>query len=272
MKPYYVLFLLATWNPPLNAQSALPLLADGFEFRAPLNDTGQNWCANATNGNLSCPQAGFPDQDGDHGRDARARQGQLSKIGGGWAGFDYTKISNSGAVLPASAVLGSGPSNWGCTRDNVTGLIWEVKPSNLASLRHRGHTYTWYSADASVNGGVPGTLGSSITCNSTLPQCNTQDFVAAVNAQSLCGANDWRLPTPQELMGIVNYRLQGALVDATYFPDIPFSQTTARVFWAGRSLTFSAFHAWNVSFMNGYVSNDFSKSNHYGIRLVRSGQ
>lgn len=270
MKPYCMLVILTAWATVLNAQSAL--LEDGFEFRARLNDTGQNWCAIATVGNQNCPQAAFPDQDGDHGRDARARLGQLTKIGAGWAGFDYTKISNSGTALPANAVLGIGPNNWGCTRDNVTGLIWEIKPSNLASLRHRGHTYTWYSTDVGVNGGVQGTLGSSATCNSTLTQCNTQAFVAAVNAQGLCGANNWRLPTPQELMSLVNHRLVGTAIDTTYFPDIPSSETTARVFWSGHSLALSGPHAWNISFLSEYVSNDFSKANHYGVRLVRSGQ
>ena len=108
------------------------LFLDGFETAPPpltvaLNDTGQNWCANDSANFLSCPQAGFPDQDGDHGRDALARAGQLTKIGGGEAGFDYTKISNSGLPLGAGAALGSGAGDWGCTRDNVTGLIWEVK-------------------------------------------------------------------------------------------------------------------------------------------------
>jgi hypothetical protein len=48
---------------------------------APLNDTGITWCANDTTNNLPCPVASHRGQDGDHGRDALARAGQLQKGG-----------------------------------------------------------------------------------------------------------------------------------------------------------------------------------------------
>ena len=50
--------------------------------------------------------SGFPRQDGDFGRDALARAGQLTKIGGGEAGFDFTKISNSGQPFVGSCRIG----------------------------------------------------------------------------------------------------------------------------------------------------------------------
>lgn len=236
----------------------------------PLNDTGMNWCANDTANYLSCPQAGFPDQDGDHGRDALARAGQLPKIGGGEAGFDYTKISNSGQPLGAGAALGTGAGDWGCTRDNVTGLIWEVKLNNAASLRHMAHTYTWYDTNAASNGGNAGTIGTAATCNSTLTQCNTSAFVAAVNAQGLCGANDWRMPTPEELQGIVHYGTYSPTIDPGYFPNTSASGYSA-YFWTGTNVAADASFAWFVSFFNGYVLS-YSKSYYYGVRLVRGGQ
>jgi len=96
--------------------------------------------------------------------------------------------------LSAAAALGAGPNDWACTRDDVIGLLWEVKVNNAASLRHQTHTYAWYSTDGSINGGNPGSVSTASTCSSTLSQCNTQAFVAAVNAQGLCGFNDWRMP------------------------------------------------------------------------------
>jgi hypothetical protein len=39
----------------------------------------------------------------------------------------YTKIANDGSELPDSATLGTNPTDWACTKDNKTGLIWEVK-------------------------------------------------------------------------------------------------------------------------------------------------
>jgi hypothetical protein len=47
----------------------------------------------------------------------------------------YTMIANNGAALPNSAVLGNGTGDWACTRDNETGLIWEVKTTDR-SMRH----------------------------------------------------------------------------------------------------------------------------------------
>lgn len=234
-----------------------------------LNDTGQNWCANNTTGNLGCPQSGFPDQDGDHGRDAQARAGTLVKIGGGEAGFDYTKISNSGNPLPASAALGSGPNDWGCTRDNVTGLIWEVKTNNPTSLRHMNHTYTWYSTDANVNGGNPGSLGTATTCNNTLSQCNTQAYVAAVNAQGLCGANNWRMPTPQELQGIVHYGRSFPAIDRVYFVNTS-NSGNAQYIWTGRSWAAVASAAQLVHFVRGDVSVGNKADFVIGVRLVRA--
>lgn len=230
-----------------------------------INDTGLNWCANDSTNNLNCPQAGFPDQDGDHGRDALASAGQLTKIGGGEAGFDYTKISNSGLPLGAGVALGTGAGDWGCTRDNLTGRIWEVKLDDAASLRHMGHAYTWYDTNAAINGGNAGTVGAAATCNSTMPQCNTSAFVAAVNAQGLCGANDWRMPTPEELQGIVHYGTYAPAIDPGYFPN-----ASAAGHWTGRNSAYPS-HAWDVDFLSGFVNID-GKSNFLSVRLVRGGQ
>lgn len=239
-----------------------------------LNDTGIDWCANNTTNNLSCPQAAFPDQDGDHGRDALARTGQLVKIGGGEAGFDYTKISNSGNPLPAGAALGTGANDWGCTRDNLSGLIWEVKLNNTSSLRHMDHRYAWYDTNSAINGGNAGSVGTAGTCNGTLTQCNTSAFVAAVNAQGLCGANDWRMPTPEELQGIVHYGRSSIsispAIDPDYFPNTSASGNAKNVVTV-RSYAQDAGAAWIISFDRGQIYG-YEKSIGYGVRLVRGGE
>ncbi len=68
----------------------------------------------------------------------------------------YTKIANNGALLPDSAPLGSGQSDWACTRDNATGLIWEVKTA-ASGWRDQSKTYTHYDDTAraqKLNGNV----------------------------------------------------------------------------------------------------------------------
>jgi hypothetical protein len=83
----------------VSALMAAPLFAQ----TSPLNDTGQALCFDAaTNGLAPCTAANtgdgssHPRQDGRFGRDAQAGAGVLTKIGSGEAGFDFTKICNSG--------------------------------------------------------------------------------------------------------------------------------------------------------------------------------
>jgi len=183
---------------------------------AGLNDTGRTTCYDDTQAVTSEPST-HPRQDCTIGRDAAAAAGVLTKVGGGHAGFDYTKIANDGRELPADAVLGSGPGDWACTRDNVTDVLWEVKTDDRG-LRYGGWSYTWYDdIHTDNNGGDPGSLGGN-TCGGTLPnsQCNTQAYAAAVNAVGLCGFTDWRLPTANELFELVGLE-PGAYIDTNYF-------------------------------------------------------
>lgn len=226
-----------------------------FAATQPLNDTGIDWCADGSQNNLDCPVQGYEGQDGDHGRDALARSGQLQKVGGG----DFTKLDNSGNPLPESA------SDWSCVRDNVTGLIWEVKqPVGSGGLRDASHTYTWYNPDNSSNGGDAGTQNGG-TCQGSA--CDTQAFVNAVNSQGLCGASDWRLPSVNELFSIVhNGRIEPA-IDQAYFPHTP----QYGWYWSSSLYADGSNYAWGVGFNLGYVGYG-GKSHYSHVRLVRAGQ
>lgn len=225
-----------------------------------LNDTGIDWCANANTNNLACPVAGFAGQDGEHGRDALARTGQLQKVGGGAAGFDFTKLDANGNDLPASA------SAWSCVRDNHTGLIWEVKTTD-GGLRDMNHTYTWYNPDSSTNGGNAGTQNGG-SCTGS--DCDTHAFVQAVNSQGLCGANDWRMPTWLELMGIVHNGAASSAIDTAYFSN------SLGWFWSSSPYAARSDFAWYVNFTGGSLGNGDVNFHVKGIgsrvRLVRAGQ
>ena len=141
-----------------------PALAVGLSTAraAGLPDTGQTLCDNGSSVLVACSNANtgdaaiFPRQDGRFGRDAQAAKGALPKIGGGAAGFDYTKVANDGTDVSAGTALGSGPTDWACTRDNITGLLWEVMTATATDLRYSGHTYAWYSTNGATNGGNAG--------------------------------------------------------------------------------------------------------------------
>jgi hypothetical protein len=193
-----------------------------------LNDTGLQYCGNAAGGtNLPCSSNTNPKgQDAFYGRDAAAAAGVLTKKGGGSAAFDYTKISNNGGELPSNAALGSGSNDWACTRDNVTGLMWEVKTDNNG-LRDKDWTYTWYNSDPNTNGGAVGTVSGG-TCYQT-GRCDTEKYVIDVNSQGLCGRKDWRLPKVKELVSIVDYSRTDPPFDPVYFPN----SKTNGFFWSG---------------------------------------
>lgn len=238
-----------------------------------LNDTGITFCGDATSNTANCATVAadggtFPRQDARYGRDAQAAAGTLTKIGGGGKGFDFTKIANNGSVLPESAVLGSGASDWACTRDNVTGLIWEVKTTS--GLRSQSHDYTWYNSNPATNGGESG-VASGGNCFAA-GRCDTEKFTADVNAAGLCGASDWRMPKVKELEGIVDFGRVSPSIDPTFFPNTPFYPNTPNPsFWSGSPHAESASFAWYVFFNVGYVHFN-SRSAKYYVRLVRGGQ
>ena len=78
--------------------------------------------------------------------------------------------------------LEPGARNWGCTRDNVTGLVWEIKAA--AGLQASGNTYSWYNPDKNLNGGTAGSKNGG-QCEESA--CDTRAFVEKINEQELCG-------------------------------------------------------------------------------------
>lgn len=255
---------------------ALLLLGAGGAPRAQTNDTGLVTCYNnsASTGTVSAatpnPEpAGFVGQDCTTGAAAADAVGVLYKRGNSSArGFDYTKIANDGSELPVGAVLGSNPADWACTRDNRTGLIWEVKVNNAAHLRHVNHGYTWYDTNPAVNGGNAGKLGVDSDCINTLTNCNTTAFRDAVNMAGLCGASDWRLPAPEELLSLVQWDAVNTTIDVSWFPN-----TKNSGYWSGVNFAPNADLVWVVYFNGSTSSNTYFKGACcYPVRLVRGGQ
>ncbi len=176
----------------------------------------------------------------------------------------YTKVCNSGALAgeedcPASPVLGNAATDWGCTQDDKTGLIWEVKTTD-GGLRDQSYTYTWYEPDNTKNGGGAGTSNGG-SCKGS--DCDTYSYKNAVNNKGLCGASDWRLPTKDELLGIVKAGATNPSIDTAYFPN-----TQSYWFWSSSPSASYSNHAWFVFFSGGGSYDDFKSSNFF-VRLVR---
>ena len=229
-----------------------------------LNDTGTSFGGEPLNGNnATCTSSGtnLAQQDCSRGRDANPA---LNSAADGVAGFSFTKISNIGAALPASATLGSAANDWACTYDIVTGLMWEVKTT--AGRRSSAHTYTWFSSDASNNAGATGTTGGG-ACGDAAGTCDTEKFTATTNAVALCGHNDWRMPHVKELESIAHNGVLNPSIDAAWFPNT----AAASMFWSGSPGALGAATAWGVLFNLGY-GNIANRSVALQVRLVRAGQ
>lgn len=202
----------------------------------------------------------------------------------------YTKIANDGSVLPDNAILGKNPTDWACTKDNETGLIWEVK-TNDGGLRAVKNTYSWYNPDSKANGGFEGYKNNSYANDTSSicreSECDTYAFVNAVNKQSLCGANNWRLPTKDELTSLVycsNGQYQALDMDSSrhicrgsvnypmintmYFPDVSYG---AYWFWSSTPSIYFKTYSHFIAFTSS-LSDISSKDNALSVRLVSGGQ
>lgn len=226
-----------------------------------INDTGVMQGADAS---LS------PGADFDFGRDRAFANNVVTKVGQGIDAFDFTRLNSNGDPVDT-------PTNtWSCVRDNLTGLIWEVKAIDQASLHYHNQNFTWYQED--FNGNLPGDRNTnSNACNISSRECNTQAFLNAVNQQGLCGFFDWRIPTHQELQSIVHYgKAQLPLVDTGFLPHWGDAQGGNLWYWTRQSgadglRAEEARSAWAIDFNSG-VDNLLSKSSDAKLRLVRAGR
>ena len=78
-------------------------------FVRPVPDTGQTTCYDGSS-EIACPQTG----EAFYGQDAQYTINSPS----------YTKLDTSGNPVPYTA------TSWAMVRNNITGLIWEVKTEN----------------------------------------------------------------------------------------------------------------------------------------------
>ncbi len=208
-----------------------------------LNDTGQTTCT--TNANCAATQ-----EDGRYGRDAAQAAGALpAKLGGGAAGFDFSCVLWNGTVIngpnctagltanTGAAASTTPTTDWACTKDNVTGLVWSLQ--TVSGL-------TWSAAMNTAIAGRP---------------------IPVANAAGRCGySTGWRLPTRRELLSIVRHGASNPAIDGNYFPA-----TAIYYYWSSDAYARNAAGAWSVFFGDGHAYA-YGKTITSRVRLVRSGQ
>ena len=232
----------------------------------PINDTGVT--LQATQSAITNQhQPDFPGQDGQRGKDIISENGLLEKAGRGEQGFDFTRLDEIGDEQDDTS------QPWSCVRDNITGLVWEVKTTDNG-LHDTQHSYAWLQDEN--NGGLAGSIGNAgLTC--TLSQCNTSAFIAAVNAAGLCNFYDWRLPTHDELLSVMHFgNATGTKIDLGYFPNTQGSNSAPLWYWSSQPSADgvaddTAQNSWALDFTTGN-DNFLNKSTQAKVRLVRGGR
>ena len=211
----------------------------GYGLAAQVPDTGQTKCYDDTGNVIACPQPDEPfyGQDGNYLIDPPS----------------YTKLDGGGNALPDSA------TSWVMVRDNITGLVWEVKQDkdgveNYADPHDADNTYTWYDGSIATNPGVQG------------DGTDTEDFIAALNAASFGGYSDWRLPTVMELESIVDLSRHDPSIDTAFFAN-----TQTSLYWSSNTRAIETPYAWYMNFTSGTASYNY-QSYGYCVRAVRGGQ
>ena len=252
----------------------------------PLNDSGITWVGDGVSGNYTtCDISISAPQDCNQGRDAKALANTLTKIGGGVAGFDFTKLGADGSVL--STQNGSWNDNgseasgtkWSCVRDNHTGLVWEVKNNdgsapvggedtvvNSSNIHHKNNYYHW--------GGITA-IGRDHTSKEGTYYDDWNTLVNGANHNNysdttgLCGFTDWRVPTVIELISIFYYKVKDISIDTNYFPNILYGYI-----WSANPKSRVSSAAWVISMnVRNHVSPVIGYSQRYfgRVRLVRGG-
>ena len=118
----------------------------------------------------------------------------------------------------------------GIVTDPRTGLIWEKKTDTNAN-----ETYTWKEA---------------------------WSYVASMNESNLYGYSDWRLPTTDELKGILVSNRQEPCIDPIFGP------TASDWYWTGSTYSCHESYAYSVDFGFGDSTRDAKTVKHH-VRAVR---
>lgn len=185
--------------------------------------------------------------------------GMVVACGGG--GGDDAPAPAAPVPAPTSrfSAVGSYPIT-DCVKDNVSGLVWEGKPTT--GLRASSNSYTNYDRTTELQF-WNGTARVAPTPADIDAASNSIGYLKAVNASALCGYSDWRLPTRDELNQLTVSSATPS-IDSAWFPN-----TQPTFYWASTPFVGDASNAWGVNFVSGVVGfnlRNFSRM----VRLVRS--
>ena len=148
----------------------------------------------------------------------------------------YTKLEKGGIPLPDDATVEDG---WVMTKDNITGLIWEIKTD-----------------DDSIH-------DKRLSCN----YFEANDYIESLNNENFGNYSDWRMPTLEELSTIINFNETSPAINKTFFPN-----TTSSDYWSSNTDVQNSGRVWCVDFRFGGDDQKNKSSTTTCFRAVRSDQ
>lgn len=288
-------------NANIGKQDSITI-AIGGEYG--LNDTGVNEYYDGAIYTAQAEPSSYPNQDASHGNDILNPNNEHFD---GSEGFRFHKLDFNGNNLAADAttfscikdnVTGlyveskqpSAPIGYNTKAEIKTILDdWRLEEigvnpfaNNLSNWRSISYQYTWYNSSSKENGGNAGTNNSvngvysraypvapdcSYTAGSSQQSCNTYSYINELNNTSLCGADDWRLPTPSEARSIINYGLDNGMYDFFPHQNVVDAQT---LFFTNATSVNNQGSAWCMDSTNGQIKL-CHKNSAIGIIAVRGG-
>lgn len=144
--------------------------------------------------------------------------------------------------------------------DTQTNLVWEKKTTEVGSGENSGdlhdvdNRYDWCEATGNDEG--PRCLG------------NETSWIGTVNAEAFAGFTNWRVPTREELLSIVDTSV-ATCRSGTPCIDVIFGPTQASEYWSSTEVSPNV--AWVVIFSSGNLKFG-TKSDPVPVRAVRSGR
>ena len=103
------------------------------------------------------------------------------------------------------------------------------------------------------------------TCTGTADRLSWSAALAAAEAHSQAGFDDWRLPNRNELASILEDRCFSPAINVAAFPLAP-----AEAYWTSSPVTDAIEQVWQVDFIDGRIEPASSSALH-AVRLVRGG-
>ena len=157
-----------------------------------------------------------------------------------WSSDRFVKLKTGGVEWQS----GDGDAAWIMLKDTYTGLSWEVKKNkddtiNGDNLNDADNIYSWDEAQG-------------------------EDFIGGLNANNFGGSNDWRVPSFEELLTIVSFKNNPAVLNSDFGGLI----TSEKYYWTSDAEYASSARAIRVTFSNA-TNSKFTKTHKNYVIAVR---